>query len=654
MQAGVDTGGTFTDAVAVVGDRVRVLKLPSTPSSPGEAVLSALKAIGLIPSPEPSSGVVHGTTVATNALLEAKGGPTALILTEGFRHLLEIGRQNRERIYDLLPSKPVFPVSGDMIFTARERTLASGDVARALSQAQVRRIVGKVKKSEARSAAVCFLHSYANPENEMRLGEALREAGIPVSPSHEVVREFREFERCSTTFVNAYLAPVVRGYVGYLADELRGVSFSMMQSSGGIASASRISRMPVRTLLSGPAAGVVGAAHVAKRAGFDKILTLDMGGTSTDVSLVDREAARVPSLVVGGFPVLSPSILMETVGAGGGSLAYVDPGGALRVGPESAGADPGPACYGKSDRPAVTDAHLVLGRIPEVGLLGGEFQLDAERARKAVGGLARELGVSVEKAAEGVIRVADASMERAIRVVSVEKGYDPRDFALVAFGGAGGLHACGLAEALGMATVFVPPQPGVLSAYGLLCADAAEEKSRTVFLNPRDHEALSKALNDLRDEVREVLMTDQGPLGRVKLSPMVDLRYVGQSYEISVPFAANLVERFHKAHKKLYGHAEKDAPVEAVNVRVRGVRAGPPPPPLGGAAEETGEKPKTGRIWWRGGRQKAGFFSRSGLEVGRPVKGPAIVYEYSATMFVPPGWIGAADEMGNFILRRKG
>jgi N-methylhydantoinase A len=378
-----------------------------------------------------------------------------------------------------------------------------------------------------------------------------------------------------------------------------------------------------------------------------------MGGTSTDVSLVDGEVTRVPSLNVGGFPVLSPSILMETVGAGGGSLAYVDPGGALKVGPESAGADPGPACYGKSDRPAVTDANLVLGRIPEVGLLGGEFQLDAGRARKAAGRLARAMGESVEKVAEGVIRVADATMERAIRVVSVEKGYDPRDFALVAFGGAGGLHACGLAEALGMATVLVPPQPGVLSAYGLLCAEAAEEKSRTVFLNPLNREALLRALNELRDEVREVLMEDQGPVGRVRLSPMVDLRYVGQSYEISVPFAANLIERFHKAHRRLYGHAERDSPVEAVNVRVRGVRAGPAPPPVGGADEEPRAKPKTGKIWSRGGWQTAGFFARGGLEIGRPVKGPAVVYEYSATTFVPSGWIGEADGMGNFVLRRE-
>jgi N-methylhydantoinase A len=411
--------------------------------------------------------------------------------------------------------------------------------------------------------------------------------------------------------------------------------------------------MPVRTLLSGPAAGVVAAAETARRAGFERVLTLDMGGTSTDVSLVDRDAARVPSLHVGGFPVVTPSVLMETVGAGGGSLAYVDPGGALRVGPESAGADPGPACYGRSDRPAVTDAHMVLGRIPQEGFLDGAFPVYAHRARTAVAGLAGKMGVGIEQAAEGVVRVADATMEKAIRVVSVERGYDPRDFALVSFGGAGGLHACGLAEALGIPAVLVPPQAGVFSAYGLLCAEAVEEKSQTVFLRPGQRKAISSALETLCDEVQGILGEEGGFLGRVRLSRMADLRYVGQSYEISVPFASDLVARFHKAHRTLYGHAEPDAPVEVVNVRVRGTRQAPSPPPLGKVVDGSPAKPKRGRVWWSGRWMKASQFSRSSLGSRARVNGPCLVCEYSATTFVPPGWNGVVDGEGNLLLRRR-
>jgi N-methylhydantoinase A len=653
MLIGIDTGGTFTDAVAADEAGVRVLKIPSTPSSPAMGVLSALEELEVLPSPSCAARVVHGTTVATNALLESKGGPAVLVVTEGFRDLLEIGRQNRDRIYDLLPTKAVFPVPRRMILTAKERTLVSGDVARGVSQAEVRRIAVGAKKTGARSAAICFLHSYANPSNEAQVGAALREAGLLVSLSHEVVSEFREFERCSTTFVNAYLAPVVQAYLGALVEQLRGVPFSIMQSSGGTASAARSAEMPVRTLLSGPAAGVVGAAELAKGAGFKKILTLDMGGTSTDVSLVDGDAARVPALDVGGFPVVTPSVLIETVGAGGGSLAYLDPGGALRVGPESAGADPGPACYGKSERPAVTDAHMVLGRIPADGFLGGAFPVYADRARRAMLKLARKMGVSLEEAADGVIRVADVTMEKAIRVVSVEKGYDPRDFVLVSFGGAGGLHACGLAEALGIPAVLVPPQAGVLSAYGLLCSEAVEEKSQTVFLKPRDQKALLKALDPLCREVRDILMDEKSSVGRVRLNRMVDLRYVGQSYEISVPFGSNLIGRFHKAYKHLYGHAETDSPVEVVNVRVRGVRGSLSPPPLRDATEGLSAKPTAGRVWWRGRRLKANLFSRIDLGPGTRVKGPGLVSEYSATTFLPPGWTGVVDKGGNLLLRRK-
>ncbi len=650
MRYGVDTGGTFTDAVSVGAGAALVTKVPSTPGDPSAAVLAALGAAGLVLPPDPSASVSHGTTVATNALLEGKGGPSALILTAGFRDLLEIGRQNRADIYELLPTKRSFPLSHDDVLTAAERTSAGGEVLRALTRDEARRLARRVKRSGARSAAVCFLHSYANPANENRLGKELRGCGLPVSLSHEVVGEFREFERCSTTFVNAYLAPVMERYLKSLIVELEGARFGIMQSSGGTASASRAARMPVRTLLSGPAAGVVGAAKAAADSGLRKIMTLDMGGTSADVSLVDGAVTRVRSLEVGGFPVVTPSVMIETVGAGGGSIARIDAGGALRVGPESAGADPGPACYGRGTEPTVTDAHLVLGRISDEGLLGGRFPVHAERAHRALADLARRMGSGVEEAAEGVLSVANTTMEKAIRAVSVRRGYDPRDFALVVFGGAGGLHACELAGALGIPAVVVPWAPGVLSAYGLLCADAVEEKSQTVFLMPDDRASMEMALSALARKVRATLAQEAGSTSRIRLERMVDLRYVGQSYEISVPYGPDLEGKFHRAHRRLYGHAEREARVEVVNVRARGLRSNPEPPPLGGRGGEAKIAARAGRVWWRGARRKATIVARDSLGPGELLAGPAVVVEYSATTFVPPGWKGEIDSARSLIL----
>jgi N-methylhydantoinase A len=651
MRYGIDTGGTFTDAVAAGRGGVLVTKVPSMPDDPSAAFLTALGAAGSTLPPDASSSISHGTTVATNALLESKGGPSVLILTAGFKDLLEIGRQNRSRIYDLLPAKASFPLSRDAVLTAGERTSAAGEVLRALSKAEAQRLALRARKSGARSAAVCLLNSYADPTNENRLGEELRGRGLLVSLSHEVVGEFREFERCSTTFVNAYLAPVMESYLRSLIEELKGARFEIMQSSGGTASAARAARMPVRTLLSGPAAGVVGAAAAAAQSAHGRIMTLDMGGTSADVSLVDGAVTRVRSLEVGGFPVVTPSVMIETVGAGGGSLARLDAGGALRVGPESAGADPGPACYGKGTEPTVTDAHLVLGRISDEGFLDGRFSLYPERAHRAVGGLARRMGCRVEEAAEGVISVANTTMEKAIRAVSVRRGYDPRDFALVAFGGAGGLHACELAEDLGIPAVIVPWAPGVLSAYGLLCADAVEEKSQTVFLTPNDRVAIERALTSLAGEVEATLAREARSTSRLRTEKIVDLRYVGQSYEISVPYGPDLERRFHRAHKRLYGYAEKEARVEVVNVRARGLRGNPAPPPLAGGEVGKRAAATAGLLWWRGERRKATIYARASLGPGAVVAGPSIVVEYSATTFIPPGWGGEIDSSHSLILR---
>ncbi len=654
MRYGIDTGGTFTDAVSSDGESIAVLKVPSTPVDPASAVLEALRASGLTLPPSGSSSIEHGTTVATNALLEGKGGRSVLVLSEGFRDLLEIGRQNRLEIYDLLPRKAAFPLDSELVLTARERTLPTGGVERSISRSDQRRLARRVASVGAKSVAVCFLHSYANPANEIELGEALRKSGLSVSLSHQVVGEFREFERCSTTFVNAYLAPVMEEYLGSLMVELQGLPFGIMQSSGGTASVSRIAQLPVRTLLSGPAAGVVGAARVSEDAGWTKALTLDMGGTSADVSIVDGSLARVPSLYVGGFPIVTPSVLIETVGAGGGSIAYLDSGGALKVGPESAGAEPGPACYGRSEHATVTDAHLVLGRIPEDGLLSGGFALYPKRAAKAVGDLARRMGCCLEEAAEGIVRVANATMEAAIRSVSVRRGYDPGDFVLVAFGGAGGLHACELAESLGVPAVMIPPAPGVLSAYGLLCAEAIEERSRTLFLDPEERDDIERELESLELEVKKLVAGGAVRSGKVRVERLADMRYVGQSFEISVPVGPDLKRRFHSAHRRLYGHAVQEAAVEVVNLRVRGIRSGPAPPPMEVAEETVPAGRRGGEIWWRGRTYRAAMHARGSLRSGRAIAGPSVVSEYSATTFIPPGWGGRVDPSRNLVLRPEG
>lgn len=651
MQIGIDTGGTFTDAVVVDRSAATVLKIPSTPRDPAAAVLRAVGLASQGCAPRGGSAVIHGTTVATNALLEGSGGPAALVLTRGFKDLLEIGRQNRLRIYDLLPSRAVFPLGDQAILTAHERTLASGEVLRRVSRPDVRRLTESLEASGAESVAVCFINSYANPSNEILLGEAMRGSGLMVSLSHQVVGEFREFERCSTTYVNAYLAPVMGAYLHTLVSEVGDAAFGIMQSSGGTASASRISKIPVRTLLSGPAAGVVAAAKVAKDSGWTKALTLDMGGTSADVSIIDGDITRVSSLHVGGLPVVGPSVMIETVGAGGGSLARLDAGGALLVGPESAGADPGPACYGTSDLPTVTDANVTLGRIREDSFLDGDFPIYRERARAAIEDLARRMNSSVEEVAEGIVSVVNATMEKAIRTVSVERGYDPRDFVLVSFGGAGGLHACELAGAMGIPAVVLPWAPGVFSAYGLLCADAVEEKSSTVFLKPEDRAAIGDALAKLADDVHVTLRDESGPRGRVYLERMVDLRYVGQSYEIAVPWGSNLVRKFHAAHERLYGHAEREAEVEIVNVRVRGRLERPDPPPISAGGACPRNSTGVAGVWWRGRRANATVYDRTSLGPGDRLRGPCLVCEYSATAFVPPGWNGEVDRARNLVLR---
>ena len=484
MQIAIDTGGTFTDCVYWEGGELRVLKVRSTPADPASAVLAAVTQIAGSGPAE----VRHGTTVGTNALLERKGARVAFITTAGFEDTIAIGRQARPKLYDLFFQKEE-PLAGkDLRFGVAERVAADGNMLLALTETETARVCEAVQQANPEAIAISLLFGFANPSNEKALATGLADLGIPISVSHEILPEFREYERGSTVLINAYLAPKMQSYLTALNGglNLRGSTLFVMQSSGGITSALLAAREPVRTILSGPAGGVVGAARVAKTAGFSNILTFDMGGTSTDVALLTAGGLRTTSeYQILGMPVAVPMLDIHTVGAGGGSLAAFDRGGALKVGPQSAGADPGPICYGKGELPTVTDANLLLGRIEPDGFLGGGMHLDEARTREfmthAIGKLA-----NVETFAEGIVRVVDANMVQALRKISVEQGHDPRDFVLVSFGGAGPLHACALARALRIPKVLVPRMPGALSAYGILVSDMVRDLSRTVMLNPGD------------------------------------------------------------------------------------------------------------------------------------------------------------------------
>src|ERR1700675_4138496 len=489
----IDTGGTFTDCVWVEGGALKTLKVFSTPDDPSRAIGEALRRIGVSTKGTRSVAaltLLHGTTVGTNALLQRKGARVALITTAGFEDVIEIGRQARPRLYDFFFDRIAPLVPRELRFGVKERTDAEGRVLERPSEAELTRLREAVRLAKADAIAISLLFSFATPENEAAVAAAMAELGKPLSVSHRILPEFREYERTSTVVVNAYLQPLMQSYMERLAERAMKAGDArifvprifVMQSSGGITALESAAREPVRTILSGPAGGLVGAAATSARSGFKKILTFDMGGTSTDVAAVQGEIQTGGNAEVAGFPVGVPMLEIHTVGAGGGSLARFDAGGALRVGPESAGSDPGPICYGRGTEPTVTDANLLIGRLRPNRFLGGEFTLDHERARRITAEWLKKQGspLSREQFAAGVVRVVNANMERALRVVSIERGYDPREFALVAFGGAGGLHACELADALAIPTVIIPVRPGALSAFGILVSDVVRDYFRTL------------------------------------------------------------------------------------------------------------------------------------------------------------------------------
>ena len=629
MRIGIDAGGTFTDFIVYHDDgRLETFKLRSNPRSPASVILAGLEqAAG-----KRKAEVIHGSTVATNALLERKGARTALVTTAGFEDVIHIGRQNRPELYNLTPRPRVPIVPRAMCFGVRERAWFDGTIAEKPSHRELAHLKQRLRRARVESIAICFLHAYRASANEKLAAEALEGLGY-LCCSHDVCPEFREYERSSTTLINAYVGPLMDRYLGELERASRH-SISIMQSNGGFMATREARRHAIRTVLSGPAGGVIGALEAGRAAGFARILGFDMGGTSTDVSLCDGAPRETMEASIDGFPVRVPMLDIHTVGAGGGSIARVDEGGLLRVGPESAGADPGPACYGAGDRPTVTDAHVVLGRIAPDQLVGGEMHLDVYRAGAAVDSIARQLKISRVAAAAGIVRVANANMERAIRVVSVERGNDPRDFALLAFGGCGGLHACEMAAELGIPTVLVPEYAGALSALGMLIAD-----------HVRDYAAGVLGRSDMERDFERLERTARKDLRGAELTRSADIRYAGQSYELTVPWnAENSAERFHREHQRVYGYSNPERATEIVTVRVR-ARLRVDKPKLIRRQKKNSMKPSQRRIYSAGRWHETPVFPRAALSSSSR-RGPALVIDYGSTTLIPPGWRFALDKSG--------
>ncbi|MFB6078407.1 MAG: hydantoinase/oxoprolinase family protein [Halarchaeum sp.] len=676
VRVGVDVGGTFTDVVTLRDGEVRVTKTPSTPASPEDGVVNGLAesaaAGGFAPAEVGFLG--HGTTVATNAVLEGTWAETALVTTEGFRDVLEIGRQDRPDIYDFGAEKPDPIVPRDRRFGVPERLDERGRAVREIDEDAVRAVAERIRESGAESVAVSLLFAFEDDAHERRVAELLRESGVEasLSLSSDVFPEIREYERTLTTALNAALKPVMDEYVGELTARVRergvGADLRVMQSNGGLITADAARSRPVNTLLSGPAAGVRGATYVAGRRGVEDVVTMDMGGTSCDVSLVRGGDPLVSTDVeVGDYAVGVPSVDVHTVGAGGGSIAWVDDGGALRVGPRSAGADPGPVCYGRGGtRPTTTDAHFLLGRIDPSGFIDSDLDGIESDVRAAFEGLCDELGMAPEAAAQGVLDVANANMARALRVVSVERGHDPREFTLVAFGGAGPLHAPRLAGELDMPEVVVPNAAGVLSALGLLVSDVVYDDSVS---RVRPWEGLAPAtvagaFESMREDGAARLAAEGVPESRRVFERTADLRYAGQSFDLSVPVPEDVddealesvVERFHERHERRYGHADRGEPVELVTLRLR-ARGVVETPDLSPAAREgsVADARRGARaVTYDGEVCETAVYERSRLPVGATVAGPAVVEGAESTVVVHPDQSADVDADGNLVVATGG
>ena len=649
-------GGTFTDLITFGDGGPRIGKVPTATPDPSVGVIGGIAGLGLH-SPD---AILHGSTVATNALLERKEARVGLVTTRGFGDVLEIGRQNRPKLYEVEPIKPSPLIPRELRFELTERTAADGAVLVQPDAGELKELARSLVDAGVEAVAVCFLHSYANPANERVAAAALKDAGLPrVSISSDVLPEFREYERTATVAANAYLAPPVERYLKTLQRDAPGPLW-IVQSNGGLLTIAETAQFPVRTVLSGPAGGVTGAIWAAASAGFSDVVTFDMGGTSTDVSLCPGGPLHTNSGAVGQVPISIDMIDIHTVGAGGGSIAWVDEGGALKVGPQSAGSKPGPACYGRGGiLPTVSDANLVLGRLPAGVRLGGRMELDRARSISAIQTLNDQLpgpGIEPESIAAAIIDLADANMESALRLITIERGFDPRDFALVAFGGAGPLHACELAERLRMESVVVPPHPGVLSALGALVADRVRSYSRTVML-PGDSGS-ADSLRQIARELAAIAKNDLAADGDPQLRFGLDLRYEGQSFELTVPWDSDSIPRsidlFHRAHDRRYSYSLPDHPVQIVAIRLDGVvpTEAPTPAPV---EKGIGDPVPSATVesHFPQGAIAAPVFERAALGSGHLINGPAIVTQDDCTTVVSPGWGALVDESGTLVMSRR-
>ena len=662
---GIDVGGTFTDIAVLQDGQLTVHKLPSTPQNPTTGIVQGVSEAGVDIK---SADFVHGSTVATNALLEGKGARTALVTTMGFEDVLEIGRQSRAELYNLEQDRTPTLAPWELRFGLQERVDYTGSILEDLQPDSIEALMALVAEAGVDAVAVSFLFSFLNPVHEEMVYEALRSLKPApfISLSSRVLPEFREYERTSTVVVNAYVGQVMNRYLGELEKSL-GEGLRIMQSSGGSITARLASEQPVRTILSGPAGGVVGAFHVAAQAGYADIITLDMGGTSTDVSLCPGRIKETGASNVGGHPISVPMIEIHTVGAGGGSIARVDAGGALTVGPQSAGADPGPACYGRGDQLTVSDANLLLGRLRPDHFLGGRLTLDLPRSQGLMASLAGRLALAEKDAALGILRVVNANMERAIRAISLERGYDPRTFTLVSFGGAGPVHGCELAQELGIPRVLIPARPGILSALGVAIADVVKDYSRTVMLRGSDLERsrLEEEFHGMEGLARDELVQEGLPAERMTARRFLDVRYLGQSFELTVDYPTSrgartsegltraISDSFYRAHLQRFGYADRGEPVEIVNLRLKLDLAVEKPdlPPMPPAGQDPSQaRIATVGVVFREGELDSPLYQRELLATGNRISGPALVVQLDTTTVVPPGWHGEIDPYGNLLL----
>lgn len=648
---GVDTGGTFTDFIYDDGKDLITYKILSTPQDPADAVLKGLNEF----LQSQNYKVIHGSTVAINAILERKGQKVAFITNRGFKDIIEIGRQNRKELYNMNYQKAPLLIPRDYRFEISGRLNHRGEEIMPLDTDEINALAQKIKAKKIKAVAIMLLHSYLNPSHELKVAKILRAANLEVSVSHQIICEFREYERAFTTCLNAYISPTMSQYIDKLAHQLGNQNFAIMQSNGGRIACETAREKSIETILSGPAAGVVGAYALANNINISKLMTFDMGGTSTDVALIDGKLPLTYDYQLLGEPLKVPTMDIHTVGAGGGSLVDLDAGQALKVGPESAAADPGPICYGKGEIITVTDANLYLNRLIPQHFLGGKMKLYPQRIKQYMTSLARKAALEPHILAQGVLDVANANMERALRVISVERGKDPAEYSLFSFGGAGGLHAVFLAQLLKMPQVIVPPNPGTLSALGMIVSDVIKDISQTVFLSDATSaEELANLFKPLEAKLLTMMAAEGFKCDQIIMEKSLDMRYQGQSFEITIPYSKDYLATFHSFHQQQYGYSHRETTTEIVNIKLKG-QAIPPKihfqnRKLSSKKIDPAAELFSTETFFANQPHQTKVFARSKLDYGMEIAGPAIVVEYSSTLVLPPNCILKVDNYLNLVI----